>query len=812
MRCFSGPISPLRCIVVGTVLSLWTACDVYIAGTVFFDHDGDGILSDGDEPLREGYVFRDTDGFTAIDDDGGYVFDIDKQPEFVWVRGTDTSTPGPFWVAINSSESEGIDIPVRANNSAGPFRFVIASDTHVGLVPHEDQTFGLRQATNLDPPPHFIAVTGDIVSGPSVEAFDIVKQATAAIDVPYVPIPGGHDWYDEGALYRHYFGPPNYSFDAGGMHFVVLEDVARVARRESFLKRDLSLITDERDVVVLMHRPPEDSLLSVFSALGVDYLMTGHLHANRVLSHDGMIEYNTQPLVTGGIDTSPAGYRVFSRNDDGSLHNEGRAVVNEPIIALLSPARDRVAPTCAVRVLAAIEPGASVTEVRATIDDMPSVSLTFVGGWNYQSEELQVCDEGMHQIALIVSASDGSDYAIQEMFEVGPSAPTTTVGDWPMLQGGPEHTGFSPHSLSFPLVPAWVGSVGGIIPGGSTVVADGRVFVPVSDFGEGVRGGVVALDGATGAMLWEARVGYSVRNAPAVADGVVVFISNDGTVHAVAADTGEMRWSHELAAGRPAVTRNAYSAPTIANGVVFAGVRHELAALDVVTGEVRWRLEPLTSPSDLPSFSSPTIASDVLLMSYDRGLDGLFGYDTHTGAMLWNTRDGVSVHMHGSATIVDDIAYVINATTRVTALNITSGAIMWTRQFEPDANAWDFLATSTPAYADGTLFVGTQRGTLYALDVVTGMQQWSVRGQPSLIRTNHRDGEPAAFPASPVVTPGLVWMASPDGVLRALDADSGDEWWSYDLGVPVIANPVPAGAALIVASYDGTVRAFESVP
>ena len=46
----------------------------------------------------------------------------------------------------------------------------------------------------------------------------------------------------------------------------------------------------------------------------MSYLFTGHWHANRMLVHrKGIVEWNTQTLVMGSIDHSPAGYRVWAQ-------------------------------------------------------------------------------------------------------------------------------------------------------------------------------------------------------------------------------------------------------------------------------------------------------------------------------------------------------------------------------------------------------------------------------------------------------------------------------------------------------------------
>src|SRR5262249_56311661 len=111
--------------------------------------------------------------------------------------------------------------------------------------------------------------------------------------------------------------------------------------------------------------------------------------------------------------------------------------------------------------------------------------------------------------------------------------------------------------------PVWATAVGGHLRGGSVAVASGRVFVPVDDLADGGRGGVVALDAATGRSLWERRLGYAVHNAPAVAGDLVVVAAANGVVHALDAATGNDVWSDDLGAGLSQNYSWLYAAPSV---------------------------------------------------------------------------------------------------------------------------------------------------------------------------------------------------------------------------------------------------------
>lgn len=86
---------------------------------------------------------------------------------------------------------------------------------------------------------------------------------------------------------------------------------------------------------------------------------------------------------------------------------------------------------------------------------------------------------------------------------------------------------------------------------------------------------------------------------------------------------------------------------------------------------------------------------------------------------------------------------------------------------------WQFptgdRVVSSPAWADGVLYVGSDDGQLYAIDATTGRQRWM-----------HRTGGPV--PSSPVVAGGRVFVLSYDGRLHALDARSGELLWKFATG------------------------------
>ncbi len=71
---------------------------------------------------------------------------------------------------------------------------------------------------------------------------------------------------------------------------------------------------------------------------------------------------------------------------------------------------------------------------------------------------------------------------------------------------------------------------------GQPVVKNGRVYIGSED------GTLLALDEATGRLLWRYRTKGAIHGPVAVNDKYVFFGSGDGYVYAVSSDKGRMKW------------------------------------------------------------------------------------------------------------------------------------------------------------------------------------------------------------------------------------------------------------------------------
>ena len=109
----------------------------------------------------------------------------------------------------------------------------------------------------------------------------------------------------------------------------------------------------------------------------------------------------------------------------------------------------------------------------------------------------------------------------------------------------------------------------------SPAVANGVIYIYSNDgIAENIgsdgppAGSAFAVNGETGAVLWETKMTPGAFGGIAVANGLMFFTTLDGTIHALNTDTGAELWSNKMLDG--AATKAA-GGVTVAGGMVYAG-------------------------------------------------------------------------------------------------------------------------------------------------------------------------------------------------------------------------------------------------
>jgi len=791
------------------------ACATTVSGTVFVDRNRDRIRQSTEPGVANVVVTLDRTHSVRTRADGSFDIGSASGDGVVWVRVPDGFRPGSVWVRAGDGGRADLPlVPLTADELAAPLSFVVAADTHTTAAgrPAEngkwdggDLDDAIAQAVALATPPRLFTIGGDVTQANHGDEFARVEEALAKSPVPWIPVPGNHDWYDGGVTWRLRWGPDNYSFDTGNLHVVVWDTNLSEDDQLAFFSNDLTFVDPTQVIVALGHASPTDAVADRLAELGVDYLFTGHWHANRRVERTGLVEWGTQTLVMGSIDQSPSGYRVVTFAD-GVPTVEHRARVTAPHLAVSSPHAGSCATTgTPLLVSAALD--AAVPTVRARIDCGEEFDLVPSAGWSFGAA-LPVLTSGTHTVDVVASSPSGR--RVTRRFDFAacmPPAVSPAVGDWLQVGGGPQHTGATPHVIAPPLVQRWAVSVGGNVVLGTPVVKGDTVVIGIWDLGAGDRGGLVALDLATGAEKWRTVTPYSVRAAPAIGGDLVVAALENGELRAFALADGTPRWTYDVAAGIDSLASSLWAAPAIDGDTVYIAVQGRIAAVALTDGAPRWSRELTPEYAWLGSLAAVAVADGAAVANVARN-DGMTAWNATTGEPRWKIKTAKTIAVHSTPVIFGGDVFFINSAGTVTRASLASSQERWSRSVIPDGNEWSYSITATPALANGRLFVPTQYRDLVALDATTGAELWRRTTQPGPLNFAHYRGDEPGFVASPVVTGDIVWIPHPDGTLAAVAAGDGRELWKTSLGAPIVSAPAPAGDTLIVATYDGVVRAL----
>jgi len=167
-----------------------------------------------------------------------------------------------------------------------------------------------------------------------------------------------------------------------------------------------------------------------------------------------------------------------------------------------------------------------------------------------------------------------------------------------------------------------------------------------------------------------------------------------------------------------------------------------------------------------------------------------------TGCTLGGGAPGVAVY--GTPAVDGDLVYVAGYDGRVRLFD-------WQQRLdEPLAQYPDFESdalgpiTSGVVIGDGKVYVGTGKnpnnkeisGALYALDATTLQRHWT-----------YSEFEERVW-ATPVLHEGTLYVASFDGTLYALNAETGALKWKFEAEGALVSTPVLAGGTLYFGSFD----------
>jgi outer membrane protein assembly factor BamB len=331
-----------------------------------------------------------------------------------------------------------------------------------------------------------------------------------------------------------------------------------------------------------------------------------------------------------------------------------------------------------------------------------------------------------------------------------------------------------------------------------------------------------ALDRASGRVLWRVDV---TKGTSVVTPGGVARLGPDGSLAVHDFGSGEVTLRARIAprVGGP-VAGAVVHLPGLPRLVVVTEGEHHLVAIDLTTGEPRWRWSWGSSRAGGPSRGAPRMKRAGKLVYFTCGDGALTALDVMTGAVVWRVRD--RLRFRAPPTVSHDALYVVSGgahgVARLYCIDAFSGHARWSTDVTDSSSPCTI--EGAPLVADGAVAVAVRSKSGLALSVF----------RPD-------DGAPMPVAArSRVFAPsGTSWLAvddafignAPTGDLVSIGAASGELRWRHVLGprpleadVPRRLEPILRSGALFVPHTDvavvrprdgallGTVGPTEAIP
>ncbi|TWT43262.1 outer membrane protein assembly factor BamB family protein [Botrimarina hoheduenensis] len=163
--------------------------------------------------------------------------------------------------------------------------------------------------------------------------------------------------------------------------------------------------------------------------------------------------------------------------------------------------------------------------------------------------------------------------------------------------------------------------------------------------------------------------------------------------------------------------------------------------------------------------------------------------------VVWSYAPGGEVSFEGAPVIAAGIVYLVDADGGVHALKLRDGAVVWATQLA------ETIVLAGPAFDDNRLFIGDADGLVRALSTTDGKELWQFDAE----------GEVYAGPLvyHPPTSDPLLLVTTELGRLYALNPVTGIEQWRYEIKDPLRCAPTVVAGHALLAGCDGKLHTVE---
>lgn len=277
--------------------------------------------------------------------------------------------------------------------------------------------------------------------------------------------------------------------------------------------------------------------------------------------------------------------------------------------------------------------------------------------------------------------------------------------------------------------------------------------------------------------LWQARVG-AVIASPVLTGSLAAVTTSDGRLLLLDRQSG--RQVHEMR-----LASASESSPAVAEGVLHVGTDDgELVGVDLADGSERYRVKL----GQLVR-SSPLVAGNRVIVGVveSKTTGAVVAVDPAKGKLLWVRKLGA---VFSSAALSGTRLLVGSDDGSLHALDLEKGTVIW-------SHALGGKVRATPAVAGDLAIVGDLEGRLVAVRLADGARAWCFE-----------PGHPVY--SSACLAGGLAVVGCHEGHLHALDMATGAPRFEAATRGPVVASPAAVGERYLVGSTDGSLYLLDA--
>ena len=345
----------------------------------------------------------------------------------------------------------------------------------------------------------------------------------------------------------------------------------------------------------------------------------------------------------------------------------------------------------------------------------------------------------------------------------------TPANNWAQFRGNHSLTGVSQSNVPASLKPLWTYEAGEAIESSAAIVG-GTVFVGSH------TGDLVALSLENGSVYWKFSTGSPIGESSPAYSGGVVYVGNlGGWINALNASDGRKLWAFKTGG-------EIKSSPVVYGDTVLIGSYDEhLYGISARNGSLQWKFK-----TNGPVHATPGIADGMALVA---GCDELFrAIRISDGKEVFNVSSGA--YTGASPAIRGGSAFYGTFDNEVLGVDLTERKILW--RYEHPQRKFPFY--SSAAVTASRIVLGGRDKMVHGL-TLNGQSAWTFTTR-------------ARVESSPAIAGGRVFIGSNDGRFYVLNVNTGAKLWEFNAGAPLSASPAIANGRIVIGSQDGRLYCF----